>query len=615
MPGLLRTIRAKLLFAFFGFLMIVSFLALVDFLFEIREKRIERILDKLQQVKLNLQTAERDQYVFFKDEIINPDFHKSGKSAVLERREKLIQSITQDLQDLRSFGEINTSKVVQETSNLTRNLQLYEDKFAQIVQLSRQRGFKDYGTEGDMRKYIHEIEESNTTFDMAKLLMIRRHEKDFILRKEKSYIEKLSKMVDLLAEEVQDQPRLSNLLRQYESAFKQLAKLEEQIGFNEDKGLKKELNAFQKSIISSIEKIDAEITGQVNYLRAQNNVIQLGVVIGGGGLIIFLGFFLTRILSRPISKLSGSIHRIVESNFDDAVHFPQIKSRDELGMLSQDVSFMIDRVKASLNEIKDKSEKVERKHRILMEGVTYAKRIQQAILPTYTIEQYFKKFFVIYRPQFDVSGDFYWFTRHDDKYLLAVVDCTGKGVSGAFMSMIGNTLLNEVIDEKNIEDPSLILETLNTEFRISLHQEQNLSSDSMDVCLCKIEKSPDKENYWNITYAGANRPLIYSQGWNICELKPTPRSIGGRDINKQLSFENQSIELKKGDFLYLSTDGFVNQSNAEKEKYGMTRFKEFLQHIIHLPTEEQAQRLEQELDRYMKDTTQKDDITLFALKL
>ncbi|NJO01674.1 MAG: SpoIIE family protein phosphatase [Bacteroidia bacterium] len=250
-----------------------------------------------------------------------------------------------------------------------------------------------------------------------------------------------------------------------------------------------------------------------------------------------------------------------------------------------------------------------------MEGVSYAKRIQQAILPDYEISQYFKKYYLIFRPRYDVSGDFYWFTEQNGKFYLAVADCTGQGVSGAFMSMIGNTLLNEVINEKKIDDPSFILETINTEFKMALHQNQRLSDDSMDICLCCIEHSPDKESHWLVTFSGANRPLYYSQGWDIHEIKGTPRPIGGRLMDKDKFFETHSFELKKGNFLYLLTDGFTIQHNRDQKKFGSNRLKESLRKIIHLPVKQQEEKLTWELEEFMQDVEQKDDITLFALKL
>jgi serine phosphatase RsbU (regulator of sigma subunit) len=609
-----QTIKAKLLFSFVLFLAIVGFLALTDFWFDLREKRLANILGTLQNIELNLQTAEKDEYVFFQDETINPRFHKTGKSEVLDRRYKLIAQIKADLKALEDFQEIRTPEVIQQTEKAIQALDDYEKNFTDIIALTRKRGFKDDGLEGDMRDYIHEIENTTASYDMSKLLMIRRHEKDFMLRKDTSYTTKLSQAVKQLANEIKNNKPLLDLLIKYEKTFREIAETEAKIGFSENEGIKGKIKSAEKEIEQNLVLINESINQQVNTLRSQNNWIQLVIIFLGSVLIIVLGFLIIRILSKPISRLSYSIHKVVESNFAEEVQISKINTKDELGLLSEDVEYMIAKVKESIREIREKSYKVEHKHRILMESVNYAQRIQQAVLPKHEIDQYFKKYFMLYRPQYDVSGDFYWFMKTREKYFVAVVDCTGKGVSGAFMSLIGNTLLNKVIGEQGIDDPSLILETLNTEFRIALHQNQNLGSDSMDICLCCFEEPLEGENKWNITFAGANRPLIYSKGWEINELKGSPRSIGGRDIQKQITFENQTIKLKKGDALYLTTDGLMNQPNTQLEEYGISRFKEFLRGMIHLPVKEQLECLNTELDIHLDGAVQKDDITVFALK-
>ncbi len=610
-----RTIKSKLLFSFMVFLVIVGFLALADLWFDMREKRLSNISEILQNIELNLQVAEKDEYVFFQDETINPYFHKTGKSEVLNRRRKHISQIKADLQTLEEFQEIRSTEVIKQTQQAIQTLDEYERNFAQIIALIRERGFKDDGLEGQMRDYIHKIEESVASADMAKLLMIRRHEKDFMLRKDTNYTSKLSEAVQQLANQIQNNKPLLRLLTMYEKIFKEIAYTEEKIGFSENEGIKGKIKTAERKIEKSLSLINISVNTQISTLRSQNNWIQIMIILLGSALIIVLGFLITRILSKPISRLSSSIHQIVESNFAEEVHFARVSSKDELGLLSEDVGYMIAKVKESISEIREKSDKIALNHQILMDGVTYAQRIQQAILPKHEIEQYFKKYFILYKPQYDVSGDFYWFMKTRGKYFLAVVDCTGKGVSGAFMSMIGNTLLHKIIGEKGIDDPSLILETLNTEFKIALHQNQNLGSDSMDVCLCCLEEPTEGKSKWTITFAGANRPLIYSKGWEINEIKGSPRSIGGRDIQKQITFENQSIKLKRGDILYLSTDGFMNQPNASSEEYSMERFKEFLRGMIHLPLKEQVGCLDTELALHLDNISPKDDMTIFALKL
>ncbi len=616
MLHLFRTIRSKLLFAFFTFLLITTgFMVLADLWFDMREQRIQKTLDNLSTINVNLQRVEKLEYVFFKDDIINENFHETGESKNLDERQEHIQFIKADLNQLKKADVISSLDIDQDIDQLIRDFDRYNTIFNQLVELIKKRGFKDYALEGEMREYIHNIEDADYNYDRAKMLMIRRHEKDFILRKQEQYIKKLENAVEILRQEVKGNPQLVSLLSQYKNSFTELAAIEKEIGFTNKEGLKGELYELGQENANKIQKLNLIIHQQVDYVRTQNRIAQSVLILLGTLLVFILAFFVTRSLSGPISKLSASIHNVIEQKFSRDISFSRIKSNDELGMLSQDVGYMIETVQNSIAEIQEQKARVEKKQRILMDGVSYAKRIQQAVLPDYTISNYFKKYFVLFQPRYDVSGDFYWFSEMNDKYYVAVVDCTGHGVSGAFMSMIGNTLMDEVVEKKRIGEPSFILETLNTEFKMALHQEHRLSDDSLDVCLCCIEPHPEKEEYWQITFAGANRPLFYSDGWDIHEIKGSERTIGGRHMNRDRSFEDHVFELKRGNFLYLTTDGFFNQHNKTQKKYGKKQFKEFVRRIIHLPVKQQEQRLTQELNNYMEGVSQRDDITVLVLKL
>ncbi|MDX2305847.1 MAG: SpoIIE family protein phosphatase [Microscillaceae bacterium] len=617
MLSLFRTIRSKLLFAFFSFLLITAgFIVLADFWFDAQEQTIQRTLDDLNNINVNLQRVEKLEYAFFKDDIINEGFHKTGNSKILQDRHKYFTNIKSNLKTLKKSGVIRSLDISKEIDQLIENFDLNDRNFQKLVELTRQRGFKSYGIEGNMRKYIHSIENADNNYDRATMLMIRRHEKDFIIRKQKSYIQSLKDEVAKLRRQVAGQPEMLKDLIEYEANFIKLAEIEERMGFTNQEGLKKELYVLGQRNNQKIEELNTAIDQAVRNLRTQNKAIQSLLILMGTGLVFILVFFVTRSLSKPISNLSNSIHQVIKHNFSNEIKFDlQIYSNDELGTLSQDVSYMVQTVQNNIAEIQDQKAKLEKKQSILMEGVSYAKRIQQAILPEYMISHHFKKFFVIYRPLFDVSGDFYWFTELNGKKYIAVVDCTGKGVSGAFMSMIGNTLLNQVINEKKLEDLTLILETLNTEFKSLFNQDQRMTDDRMDVCLCTVQPHPEKPDYWLVNFAGANRPLYYSQGWELVEVKGTERSIGGRNMNQEKSFATEVFELKKGNFLYLTSDGFINQHNKEQKKYGSTQLKEFLRRIVHLPVKQQEQRLNQELNHYMQGVSQRDDITLLVLKL
>jgi len=276
----------------------------------------------------------------------------------------------------------------------------------------------------------------------------------------------------------------------------------------------------------------------------------------------------------------------------------------------------------SKRKINEQKNLLEIQHKNITASIRYAKTIQQAILPDISaIKKYFDVF-VLYQPKDIVSGDFYWFSELHAKtsggksLLLAVVDCTGHGVPGAFMSMIGNRLLNEIVNERRIDNPKEILGILNTEIRSVLRQEQTDNNDGMDVSLCRFNYNNNEEI--DLTFAGAKRnmQIIKKERKEVIKLKGERTSIGGSGDNKeQIQFKNQEIRLSKGDQLYLSTDGIIDQNGPDRSRFGTNRLEEILFKYSKYPMEEQEYSIRQEIERFRHNEEQRDDITLMGIKI
>ena len=276
----------------------------------------------------------------------------------------------------------------------------------------------------------------------------------------------------------------------------------------------------------------------------------------------------------------------------------------------------------SKRKINEQKNLLEIQHKNITASIRYAKTIQQAILPDISaIKKYFDVF-VLYQPKDIVSGDFYWFSELHAKtsggksLLLAVVDCTGHGVPGAFMSMIGNRLLNEIVNERRIDNPKEILGILNTEIRSVLRQEQTDNNDGMDVSLCRFNYNNNEEI--DLTFAGAKRnmQIIKKERKEVIKLKGERTSIGGSGDNKeQIQFKNQEIRLSKGDQLYLSTDGIIDQNGPDRSRFGTNRLEEILFKYSKYPMEEQEYSIRQEIERFRQNEEQRDDITLMGIKI
>jgi ligand-binding sensor domain-containing protein/serine phosphatase RsbU (regulator of sigma subunit) len=248
----------------------------------------------------------------------------------------------------------------------------------------------------------------------------------------------------------------------------------------------------------------------------------------------------------------------------------------------------------------------------IKDSINYAERIQSSILPeTSVIKQDLPNSFILFKPRDVVSGDFYWFNKLEDKLFFAGVDCTGHGVPGAFMSMIGNSLLNEIVLTKKITSPSAILSSLNRSIFKVLKQNTSESRDGMDMALCMIDS---KSN--TLTYSGANRELLLIRDGELIEYKPTKSAIGGFTDSDTI-FKETVIEIKPNDLFYMTTDGYADQFGGEKGKKLMTKnFKEFLLQIHTLPMYQQQEQLNQKISDWMGNThSQVDDILIIGIKI
>ncbi len=269
--------------------------------------------------------------------------------------------------------------------------------------------------------------------------------------------------------------------------------------------------------------------------------------------------------------------------------------------------------KAELQAQKDLLEEVNHQIR---DSINYAQTIQSAILPLEKdISQYFEHF-MIYLPRDIVSGDFYWFSHpQENVFYCATVDCTGHGVPGAFMSLISSRMLDEIVSIRKIYDTGEILNTLNQMIVRALSQETTNNRDGMDLAMVKITNKGDT---FEIDFAGAKRPLIYysKQENKLQVIKGDRRSIGGvLALSYDFHFNSHKISLKKGDLLYLSTDGLIDQNNQQRKRFGTPRFMQLIEQITQLTLSEQKIKILMALNEYKGEEEQRDDITVWGLKL
>ena len=269
-------------------------------------------------------------------------------------------------------------------------------------------------------------------------------------------------------------------------------------------------------------------------------------------------------------------------------------------------------VEERTTELKKSNEEITIKNREITDNLNYAKRIQSAILPDLkTIKGIFPESFILYLPKDIVSGDFFSFFSNDQSTIFIAADCTGHGVTGAFLSVIGNSLLNQIINEKKISDPGSILDIFHEELIVTLNQRNNESTDGIDVSICNI--NAEKKILY---YAGANRPLWLIRHGEINIYQPNKFPVGGLQILHDVNFISHKIELQKDDTIYIFSDGFADQFGGEQGKKLMTKkFKEILQSIQQLNISEQKDFLGNFFETWKGRNEQVDDVLVIGVRI
>ena len=264
-------------------------------------------------------------------------------------------------------------------------------------------------------------------------------------------------------------------------------------------------------------------------------------------------------------------------------------------------------------EIAQQRDYISNFHKKLTHSIQYAKRIQEAILPSLErIEKAFQDSFILYLPKDIVSGDFYWFAEVEDKKIIALGDCTGHGVPGAFMTMLGTSILNYTIVERGIINPQEALKQLDKQLHDTLDDGQETkSNDGMDIGICTI----DTKNQC-IDFAAAKLSLYRISHGELIRYKGSVHPIGDTRIKIEKDFPVEQIHYQKGDIIYLISDGYQDQFGGEENRKFMSQqLRELLLFIHDLPTNKQKEILFQKFEDWKGVNHQTDDICVLGIRL
>ncbi len=367
-------------------------------------------------------------------------------------------------------------------------------------------------------------------------------------------------------------------------------------------------------------------------------------------IVIILLYRKTRVITDPIKNLVEKVNRITDGHLNERA---DISGNNEIASLSEQFNRMIEQLESYYNELEEKVRQrtaeimlqkeeieaqrdaiqeqrnilsdinkslqkayleIEEQKKHIEDSIHYAKRIQTAILPPDDyVKQVIPESFILYMPKDIVSGDFYWVTETRGKKIVAAVDCTGHGVPGAFMSIVGFNQLNYIINVKGVTKPAHILDAMNEGVTKTLRQTRLSTSvrDGMDICLISIDE--DKQI---LEYAGGYNPLYLYRNNEFIKVNADKSAVGGYMGEKLTSFTNHEIKFYKDDMIYLFSDGYADQFGGEDDsKFLIKRFRDLLLKIHEESMEHQKLILKQIHEDWRGNTYQVDDILVIGIRL
>ncbi len=310
----------------------------------------------------------------------------------------------------------------------------------------------------------------------------------------------------------------------------------------------------------------------------------------GFSIFIFRSLYITRKQKRIIEEQK---HRVDEAY-------------EELNQQNEEIATQRD-------EIESQRDKLYLQNKNITDSIEYARFIQQALLTSHEIlENCNLQNFILFIPKDIISGDFYWFKQIKNYLYFAAADCTGHGVPGAFMSVLGISLLNEIVSKRDLNPPALVLNELRKKLKKSLKQDnsETTSHDGIDISLCLLDFETKM-----LQFSGAFNPLFLVRNDELIEYTADHMPVGIYPKDK-IDFTNQEIQLKSNDLLFIFSDGYISQFGGENgKKFNFKQFKQLLIEINNQPLETQKQLLEKRFVEWQRDFEQIDDILVVGIKI
>ena len=386
-------------------------------------------------------------------------------------------------------------------------------------------------------------------------------------------------------------------------------------------GSKIEITGFQGSSeyvyfseISSNGWYYANSIDEKQYKEPLNRLIKgfIWVFLVSMIIAVVIMFRLIKSIITPIKSLDQTVAKFSQGDLETRA---DIKTKDELGALADSFNQMAATIEDYSNSLEKKVEEktieLQQKNKTIMESIDYARRIQNALIPDLNqiLKIDSKDYFSIWKPRDIVGGDIFWAKKEENHSLLAVIDCTGHGIPGAFMSMMINSIFNSVVREVDFDDPAKILTEVDLRLKDTLENNSDFNlDDGADIALISINSAQNR-----LIFAGAKLDLFMVQKQEVELIKGSRKNIGFSRVDAD--FENQIIDYKQDTVFYLTSDGFLDQ-NSQDKRFGIGKkgFQDFIKNISDYPLIKQREIFEKNINNKLKETEQRDDITIIGIK-
>nr|MDP3266543.1 SpoIIE family protein phosphatase [Sulfuricurvum sp.] len=317
-------------------------------------------------------------------------------------------------------------------------------------------------------------------------------------------------------------------------------------------------------------------------------------------------------LTKPFGELLSQSRALANQKFDEPFVW---KRSDEIGQVGKSFELSRQALHDSFQLIHANNKELEQINTLVRSSINYASRIQRSFLPEENILNKFSKdSFVIWKPKDVIGGDCYWVDKTEHGFFVAIIDCTGHGVPGALMTFVVISILDRLLSQQRyLDDPAQLLSQMNRLVKETLGQydESSESNDGMDGAFCYVDLKNKR-----LTFAGANTPLLFVEDGHLHHIKPDKHSIGYVHSDNDLTFTNQTLELKEGMRFYLTTDGIIDQIGGTKRiAYGKKRLMEVINDNYMKPMHEQQAIILEQYYNYKGDESQRDDNTMIAFQI